>query len=279
MDAVLTTLEEFSEFLGVDMIHLDNSIKRRQFLRYGISGAAFASLISPNFIKATNAASGPPVAGCCLMHGGDSLILQSRLSHVNNLNVNIESSGNARLDRSLGVLLADLASKFKVRPGFGYFDDRASPNALALPNSILSASNGTVLFGREMLSMYLNNPNGDMFIMGICAHEFAHIVQFFSGYYERLNKGQQTKKLVELHADFLSGYYIGLRKINYTSSELISLGRAWESIGDSSYTDPQHHGTPEERLQAVEQGFKFARARPDFGVKSACEVGARYLNV
>jgi hypothetical protein len=277
--AVLTTLGEYSSFLGDDMTHLKSSIKRRQLLQYGVSGAAFTSLISPNFVKVTKAAVALPTAGCCLMHGGESLVSQSRLSRVDNSSTNFQTSGNTRLDRSLGVLLADLAAKFKVRPGFGYFDDRGSPNALALPESRLSASNGTVLFGREMMSTYLNNSHGDMFIMGICAHEFAHIVQFFSGYYERLSKGQQTKKFVELHADFLSGYYIGLRKINYTSAELVSLGRTWESIGDSSYTDPQHHGTPEERLQAVENGYRFARERPEFGIKGACEVGARYLNV
>jgi len=116
-----------------------------------------------------------------------------------------------------------------------------------------------------------------MFIKGICAHQFAHIVQFFSGFYERLTKGQQTKKLLVLYADFLSGYYIGLRKMHYTSAELLSLGRSWESIGDSSYTDPQHHGTPEKRLLAVEQGYRFARQRQEFGIKAACEVVARYL--
>lgn len=279
MGAVPTTLEESSRFLGDDMTHLNSLIKRRQLLQYGASGAAFTSLISPNFVRATKAGTGLPMAGCCLMHGGESLVSQSRLSRIDNSSANVDKSGNPRLDRSLGYLLADLASKFKVRPGFGYFDDRGSPNALALPDSRLSASTGTVLFGREMMSTHINNANGDMFIMGICAHEFAHIVQFFSGYYERLSKGQQTKKLVELHADFLSGYYIGLRKINYASAELISLGRTWESIGDSSYTDPQHHGTPEERLQAVENGYRFARERPEFGIKEACEVGARYLNV
>ena len=132
-----------------------------------------------------------------------------------------------------------------------------------------------------VVTRFAPSPNGQLHLghafSALCAHEFAHIVQFFSGFYERLTKGQQTKKLVELHADFLSGYYIGLRKMNYTSAELVSLGRSWESIGDSSYTDPQHHGTPEERLQAVEQGYRFARERPDFGIKAACEVGARYL--
>jgi len=257
------------------MAEFQSPIKRRRILQWGAAGTAFTSLIAPDSTKAIVATG--PVGGCCLMHGGDSLISQSRLGRVDAATNQVESSGDTRLDRSLGIVLADLAGKFKVRPGFGYFDDRGSPNALALPDSRLSASEGTVLFGREMLSTYLKNASGDMFIMGICAHEFAHIVQFFSGFYERLTKGQQTKKLVELHADFLSGYYIGLRKMNYTSAELVSLGRSWESIGDSSYTDPQHHGTPEERLQAVEQGYRFARERPEFGIKAACEVGARYL--
>lgn len=256
------------------MDEIQSPIQRRRVLQWGAAGTAFTSLIAPDSARATVAAQ---VGGCCLMHGGEALMAQSRLGRVDTASKKFESSGDTRLDRSLGIVLADLAGKFKVRPGFGYFDDRGSPNALALPDSKLSASEGTVLFGREMLSTYLKNANGDMFIMGICAHEFAHIVQFFSGFYERLSKGQQTKKLLELHADFLSGYYIGLRKINYTASELISLGRSWESIGDSSYTDPQHHGTPEERLQAVEQGYRFARERPEFGIKAACEVGARYL--
>lgn len=252
-------------------------IKRRSF----VSLVAAPALASQGLVL-KDAEAAPALSmmgGCCLMHGGEALIAQSRLSRVDPGKNAIEGSGNSRLDRSLGLVLADLAGKFNVRPGFGYFDDTGSPNALAMPDSRFPASEGTVLFGREMLSRYLANANGDMFIMGICAHEFAHIVQFFSGFYGRLTQGQKTKKLVELHADFLSGYYIGLRKINYTASELVALGRSWESIGDSSYTDPQHHGTSEERLRAVEQGYRFARERPEFGIRAACEVGARYLRV
>ena len=258
------------------MAEFQSPIKRRRILQWGAAGTAFTSLIAPDSAKAIVTTG--PVGGCCLMHGGEALISQSRLGRVDATSNQIESSGDTRLDRSLGIVLADLAGKFKVRPGFGYFDDRGLPNALALPDSRLAASKGTVLFGRELLSTSLKSPHGDMLIMGICAHEYAHIVQFFSGFWERLTKSQQTRKLVELHADFLSGYYIGLRKMNYTSVELVSLGRSWESLGDSHYTDLRQHGTPEERLQAVEQGDRFARERPEFGIKAASEVGARYLN-
>lgn len=250
-------------------------LDRRHLLKCGAAHIGFLSGLGPNTALA-NSPMG--LTGCCLMSGGESLIAQSRLGHISGGIDRIESSGNSRFDLALGAVLADLASRFNVRPGFGYFDDRGTPNAIALPVSQLAFSQGTVLFGREMLSQAMKNSYGDMFVMGICAHEFAHIVQFFSGFYERLTVGRKTKKLLELHADFLSGYYIGLRKIKYSNSELIALGRSWEILGDSNFTDPNHHGTQEERISALEQGYKLARTRPEFGIQAACEVGLRYLN-
>jgi hypothetical protein len=214
--------------------------------------------------------------GCCLLDNrlSRTLLSQSRLGGVDRH----EGSGDARFDQALGIMLADLAGRFQARPGFGFYDDNGNRNALALKESQLPGSQGTVLFGREMLATVLrDNAHGDMFVMGICAHEFGHIVQFFSAYHTRLTGAHSTVKLVELHADFLSGYYIGLRNVEYSSRELVSLGHAWKTLGDSDYTNINHHGTAEERLQAIEAGFTFARERPDFGIKEACEVGARYL--
>jgi len=260
----------------MNIIKKTNALSRRDFIKLGVANAAVTEFGLFSNAKANSAIS-LKASGCCLMHGGEKLIAQSRLSGSDRSEGFIHQSGDQRFDRSLGMLLADLSQKFKVRPGFGYYDDLGSPNALALPQSRLVNSEGTVLFGKDMLSRHKNTTHGDMFIMGICAHEFAHIVQFFSGFYDRLSNGQSTKKLVELHADFLSGYYIGLRKINYSRSELLSLGKAWEDLGDSSYTDPQHHGTPEQRLRAIEQGYKFVKERPEFGIAAASEVGLRYV--
>jgi hypothetical protein len=217
--------------------------------------------------------------GCCLLDNRLSreLLSQSRLSALGGGD-GYESSGNTRFDRALGMMLANLAGRFQVRPGFGFYDDSGSPNALALKESKFPDSHGTVLFGLKMIEAGLRGKaHGDMFVMGICAHEFGHIVQFFSSYYTRLVGGHSTQKLVELHADFLSGYYIGLRNVDYSIRELVDLGRSWEALGDSDYTNINHHGTAEERLRAIEAGFKFARERPEFGIKEACEIGARYL--
>ena len=257
------------------MTNFHSQISRRGILQFGAALAAFTSLIPSHPVKARQ--SSIPAGGCCLKHGSQALITQSTFAGSDWTAADI-SSGDARFDQALGVLLADLAGKFKVRPGFGYFDDRGRPNALATRSSRFAASEGTVLFGRELLSTYLRRPNGDMSIMAVCAHEFAHVVQFSSGFDERLGREQRTVKLIELHADFLSGYYIGLRKNNFTARELVALGRDWEGLGDSAYTHPNHHGTAEERLRALEQGYRFAQERPNFGIMAACEVGARYLN-
>ena len=74
--------------------------------------------------------------GCCLLDNRLSreLLSQSRLSAMEGRD-GYESSGNTRFDRALGMMLANLAGRFQVRPGFGFYDDSSSPNALALKES------------------------------------------------------------------------------------------------------------------------------------------------
>ena len=193
----------------------------------------------------------------------------------------IGSSGDVRLDRTIGVVLADIAYRFSIRPGFAFYDYLGAPNAWASPDPLYKGDQGMVLFGTTLLSQGLSATNyGDMFIMSVCAHEFGHIVQDFSMYGKRLRDNQPTSKLVELHADFLAGYYLGNRGATYPVDALISLGGAWESIGDTAYTgNPTHHGTPVERLDLIEHGYVLARDRPEFKIIEACEVAARYLGV
>lgn len=258
------------------MSHPAETIQRRQLLKL-LAGLFALPVCAGHSVQAIGA---PAATGCLLTDSAASraLLSQSRLSAAAD-GEGLESTGNPRFDRALGIMLADMAGRFRVRPGFGFYDDADEPNALALTGSRFSHSQGTVLFGRKMLAKSLSGEYGDWFVLGICAHEFGHIVQYHSDYFHRLTAGLPTGKTLELHADFLSGYYLGLRAADYPYSpaELLALGHAWETLGDSQYTSPTHHGTPEERLGAIEFGFKFARERPEFGIGPACEVGARYL--
>ena len=190
-----------------------------------------------------------------------------------------ETSGDGQLDRALGMMLADLVYRYHIRPSFAFYDDSANLNAFATAVTRVSHSRGTVMFGRTLLARSLQDPDGDMLVMAICAHECGHIVQKFSSYENRLTAGQPTVRLLELHADFQSGHYIGIRRENYAPEQLIALGRGWQALGDCDYTAPDHHGTPEERLEAIESGFTLAREHPKFTVMQVCEAGAKYLGV
>lgn len=54
----------------------------------------------------------------------------------------------------------------------------------------------------------------------------------------------------------LSGWYLGTRKRSDSSISLWSSGDTFNRIGDNNYTNRNHHGTPEERVAAAENGFR-----------------------
>lgn len=109
--------------------------------------------------------------------------------------------------------------------------------------------------------------------MAICAHEFGHIVQYQHNLKARLNHNQTTVKRSALHADFLAGYFIGQNANKLGTAQMLEIGQAWEGLGDSNFTDPSHHGSREERLQAVEAGFNSAK----LSLTAAIAAGAQRL--
>ena len=113
-------------------------------------------------------------------------------------------------------------------------------------------------------------------VAAILAHEFGHIVQFFSTYYRQLRKAHRTVKLVELHADFLAGYFVARRRERFPDLRLQGLGEAWEAMGDVDYNNPKHHGTSAERLKAIEQGYFWGRDSGG-GIREAAESGAAFI--
>jgi hypothetical protein len=239
---------------------------RRRVLALGV--AALVLGIRPRGTGATGGA-GFFAEGCCL--------LQAQQGATPPEERTLETSGDSTLDRALGRALVHISQEFNVYPGFSFYDDHDAPNAIAAPFTLLEDTTGTVLFGVNLLRTQLDaHPDGDIAVLGICAHEFGHIVQFFSPYYRQLRKAHATVKLVELHADFLAGYFVARRRERFPDLRLQGLGAAWEAMGDVEYNDPKHHGTSEERLAAIEEGFFWGR---DEGgeVRGAAEAGARFV--
>jgi hypothetical protein len=81
------------------------------------------------------------------------------------------------------------------------------------------------------------------------AHEWGHIVQ-----YQRGIRWKTTKPL-ELQVEYLAGWYMAARN----PRNMLVFTQAMSSFfskGDYEFNEPDHHGTPEERVQAIQQGFR-----------------------
>jgi hypothetical protein len=173
----------------------------------------------------------------------------------------IPSSGDAGLDRALGAALVRMAETFGERPGFAFYDDSASPNAFATTDTRVGGTWGTVLFGRTLFWKLVraNNDQG-IAVIATIAHEFGHVVQFRRKLNATLLNGQSTVKRTELHADYLSGYYLGTRKRENPQMSLLASGALFRDLGDTDTRSHDHHGTPDERIRSAEQGFKLGIA-------------------
>ena len=222
-----------------------------------------------------------PAAGCQLMAPVDRLGLGSE-SVVPTSQADqrlITSSGNANLDHYLGRALLRLADQFEIYPGFGFFDDSGAKNALATPQTRIPGTEGTVIVGVNLFRDALHDLHDQgVAAIAVCAHEFGHIFQYNSGYYDKLTTGvgTHTVKLVELHADYLAGYYLAGRKAAYPDLDLQGAGALFDSLGDIRFNDPTHHGTSAQRVAAIEAGFKFGR-HSEQPIKRAAAVGAEFV--
>ena len=113
-------------------------------------------------------------------------------------------------------------------------------------------------------------------IVAICAHEFGHIAQYKYGVHNRLVGLNRRKKRLELHADFLSGYFAGIRTLQRPNYPAATFGLTQFGFGDY-LDDIEHHGTPDERGAAVVAGYRAGHdERLKFGF--ALESGIRYVN-
>jgi hypothetical protein len=169
----------------------------------------------------------------------------------------LSTSGNSDIDRSINLELIHLAQSFNVLPGFGFFDDSHGKNAFAMPDTVIANTQGTLVFGKYLLAEELASSTwGGLAVAGIMAHEFGHVYQFQSQLYQVLNKAQNTHKLSELHADYLAGYYLGLKRLRTGEIDIKAFLDSLYIKGDTDFNNPSHHGTPLERKDAMLAGYK-----------------------
>lgn len=162
------------------------------------------------------------------------------------------SSGNPTIDATFPGERAILNSLFMVFPDFSFYDDSDGPNAMATTANLAGSSPyGTVVFGRTLLASELSQTWWGAAIAGISAHEWAHIAQFASGL-------SGPVYLMELHADYLAGWYLGRKALAGTNVMIAGLGNSLFNKGSFDFNNPDWHGTPQQRVQAMLAGFNGA---------------------
>lgn len=189
----------------------------------------------------------------------------------------ISKSGDPIFDSALALTLAHIADTFNVLPGFAYYEDDEAQNAYATQAVRLANADGTVLFGTNLLKKLLSGKdNPDVAVAAVCAHEFGHVVQFKLGLDKKVGADQPTVKRVELQADYLAGYYAGLRRRSNPNYPSAVFALTQFNHGDNRTTFEGHHGTPEERGQSVAKGFEASYQRR-LPVAAAIEESTRYV--
>ncbi len=184
------------------------------------------------------------------------------------------SSGNPQLDRAMIAEIRKVDRIFGINPAYSYFYD-GSPQAYATTEQLVDfpGTQGTIVFGLNLVASELNSEYGGAAVAGIAAHEGGHIYQFFRLGRDLLARlrNRPTTREFDLHADFMAGYYFAAT--GRTERSLVVFAESLFAKGDYMYNHPQHHGTPDERVRAMRAGYRHG----DLSVEEAARRGVRHV--
>lgn len=160
------------------------------------------------------------------------------------------------LDDHIGIEQEALNNSFALTgylPKFSFYEDQEQPiGARALRGD---GDRTQILFGlsliREEVAQYPGLSWASA-IVGTLAHEWAHAFQYGHGMDEK-------RFLWETHADYLSGWYLGM-KTAALGVPFIDVGVYADSLRrkGSRFFDVNDYGLPQQRANAMEAGYKFA---------------------
>lgn len=178
------------------------------------------------------------------------------------------TSGNAKFDQALIAELKSVDKTFIINPGYRYLIDGNKPNAYATAKRLVANTKGTILIGLGLVGDEIAVDDGGAAVAGIVGHEAAHIYQFDNQLLGKLKAATAVFK--ELHADFLAGWYFYSTGRQKRSIE--AFRKSLFAKGDFQFNDPNHHGTPDQRVDAMLAGYKATGK-----VKDVATEGIRYV--
>ena len=139
-------------------------------------------------------------------------------------------------------------------------------NAFAFSGSESLSLPRKIVMGDAILNAYADLGFDDVAPQAILAHEWAHQVEFYYGWYNDpvpsldppADAAEETR-YSELMADAWAAYYLThSRGGTLRQRRVAEFLEVFYQIGDCAFSDPSHHGTPNQRMKAAEWGFELA---------------------
>jgi predicted metalloprotease len=142
-----------------------------------------------------------------------------------------------------------------IRPG-GEVRTRCQGEAANDESAFYCPADDTIYFG-EAIGKEIYDNIGDFGVAYALAHEYAHNVQQELGWY-RSGRRLTTVAPFELQADCMAGTwaYAVYRRGRIDDSDVDEAVNTAYAVGDFDLTNPQHHGTPDERARAWVAGYR-----------------------
>lgn len=140
----------------------------------------------------------------------------------------------------------------------GFYIETETPGGNAL-----SLGHGYLIFDYTLIHNLYSLPDDKRSYWAfdfLVLHEFAHQLQYWVNDPEVIKsfKGEQTSKIPELAADCVAGALLRLTYIGYDNELFQASFRgvtgSSEFLGDYNTQSQHHHGTPSERMSAVQYG-------------------------
>ncbi|MGD9918500.1 MAG: hypothetical protein AB7U46_10795 [Paenirhodobacter sp.] len=191
----------------------------------------------------------------------------------------VSGTGTAALDRALSEELNSQSRFFNLRPAF-YIYTGGLANAFATLRTFPETpqTDGSILYQKALLLQHLSQGAlGGSVVAGVIAHEFSHIAQYHhAALFQRLRDRHRSVKFVELHADYMAGFYMG-NKFADSPEQIDTFAQALFELGDDHFSQIGHHGTPEQRYVAMKAGFNYYRSFPGRGIEPALLEGEAFI--
>ncbi len=148
----------------------------------------------------------------------------------------LSSLGNAQMDAAFAQDIARQNEFWGLPTTVNVYYDCDGLNALSFNQHV-------IIYGYGLFWKLGSEAQDYNVTTGVLAHEFGHQVQFAAGW---VYPGP-TARARELEADGFGGFYYYLR-LGWSSQQIQGdFLSTLSSIGDTNFTDPGHHGTPQER--------------------------------